>query len=76
MNRKQWIILSCIAFAAAFVAWLAWSSRQPPLLPDDDAHASFSNAATCMECHGPEGAVPQSRQHPLGEDCVRCHGSR
>ncbi len=76
MNRKQGIILSVIVFAAAFIAWLAWSSRQPPLLPDDDAHATFVGAGTCLECHGPESAVPQSRQHPLGEDCVRCHGSR
>ena len=76
MNRKQRIILSFIAFAAAFIAWLAWSSRQPPLLPDDQTHATFVNATTCLECHGQDGAVPQTRQHPLGEDCVRCHGSR
>jgi cytochrome c553 len=76
MNSKQWVILSVVAFAAAFIAWLAWSSRQPPLLPEDDAHASFVGAGACLECHGPEGAVPQSREHPLGEDCVRCHGRR
>ena len=76
MNRKQWIILSAIAFAAAFIAWLAWSSRQPPLLPDDDTHATFESAGNCLGCHGPEGPVPQAPKHPLGEDCVRCHGSR
>jgi hypothetical protein len=76
MNRKQWIMTFVLAVAAAFIAWLAWSSRQPPLLPIDDAHASFVSAATCLECHGQGGSVPQSRQHPLGEDCVRCHGSR
>ena len=76
MNTKQWIILSVIAFAAAFVGWLAWSSRQPPMLPTDDAHATFVSASTCLDCHGREGAVPQSQQHPLGEDCIRCHGSR
>ena len=54
MDRKQWVTLSVIAFAAAFFAWLAWSSRQPPLLPDDDAHATFVSAGTCFECHGPE----------------------
>ena len=76
MNRKQLVLLSIIALAAAFIAWLAWASRQPPLLPDDAAHTTFVSAASCLECHGQEGAVSQSRQHPLGEDCVRCHGSR
>jgi len=76
MNRKQLVLLSFIALAAAFIAWLAWSSRQPPLLPDDETHATFESAGTCMSCHGPESAVPQSPRHPLGEDCVRCHGSR
>ena len=76
MNRRQWIILSFIAFAAVFIAWLARSSRQPPLMPDDEAHATFVNAFTCRECHGAEGTVSQSKQHPLGDDCVRCHGRR
>ena len=76
MNKRQWIILSVIAFAAAFIGWLAWSSRQPPMLPNDDTHTTFVSAGTCLDCHGQDGAVPRSRQHPLGEDCVRCHGSR
>ena len=45
MNRKQWIVLVAIMIAAGFIAWLALSSRQPPLLPADDAHAAFENAA-------------------------------
>ncbi len=76
MNRKQLVLLAIIALVAAFIAWLAWSSRQPPLLPDDEVHATFESAGTCLDCHGREGAVPQSPKHPLGEDCVRCHGSR
>ena len=76
MNRKQWIILAVIASAAAFIAWLAWASRQPPLLPKDDAHETFASPGACMGCHGTEGAVPQSSRHPLGEECLRCHGSR
>ena len=76
MNRKQWIVLVAIMIAAGFIAWLALSSRQPPLLPADDAHAAFENAATCLSCHADDDAVPQSPRHPLGEDCLRCHGRR
>jgi cytochrome c553 len=76
MNRRQWMILAAIGIVAAFIAWLAWSSRQPPLLPHDDAHATFESARACMGCHGPDGAVPQAPRHPLGQDCLRCHGLR
>jgi len=76
MKRKQWVILAAIGTAAALVAWLAWSTRQPPLLPRDDVHAGFTNAGVCLTCHGADGAVAQSPRHPLGEDCLRCHGTR
>jgi cytochrome c553 len=76
MSRKQWIVLVAIVIAAAFTAWLALSSRQPPLLPHDDAHATFESSTTCLGCHGADGAVPQLPRHPLGEDCLRCHGQR
>jgi cytochrome c553 len=76
MKRRQWVILGAIGVAGAFIAWLAWSSRQPPLLPQDDPHATFVSAGACMRCHGPDGAVPRAARHPLGEECLRCHGSR
>ena len=76
MSRKQWMILAAIGTVAAFVLWLALSSRQPPLLPDDDVHRTFESARACLDCHGSDGAVPKSAQHPLGEDCLRCHGTR
>jgi len=76
MSRSQRTVLAVIVLAAAFVAWLAWSSRQPPLLPRDDVHARFESAEVCLSCHGDGGAVAQSPRHPLGADCLRCHGSR
>jgi len=76
VSRKQLMILAAMGAMAAFIAWLAWSSRQPPMLPDDDTHRTFLGARECLSCHCPEGPVPRSRQHPLGDDCVRCHGSR
>ena len=74
MNRKQWTLLAAIVIAAAFIAWLALKSRQPPMLPTDDTHHTFESAATCSSCHGQDGAVPRSPRHPLGDDCLRCHG--
>jgi cytochrome c553 len=76
MSRKQWALLAAIFIAAAFIAWLARSSRQAPLLPTDDTHAAFESAAACLDCHSDSAAVPRSPRHPLGDDCLRCHGAR
>jgi mono/diheme cytochrome c family protein len=29
----------------------------------------------CVVCHGPEGGSPRDPNHPIGNDCLRCHGS-
>ena len=76
VRRKQWVVLAVIAIVAAFIAWLATSSRQAPFLPGDDTHATFLSAQDCLGCHGSGSAVPQAPNHPLGEDCLRCHGRR
>jgi hypothetical protein len=69
-------MLGALAAVAALVVWLALSSRQPPVLPGDETHATWDGASTCLACHGPDGALPQAAKHPLGEDCLRCHGRR
>ena len=74
MSRRQWTLLAAIVIVAAFIAWLARSSRQPPMLPGDDVHAVFESARACLSCHSAEGAVPRPPRHPLGDDCLRCHG--
>lgn len=76
MNRRKVAILVVLAAAAAFVAWLSFKSRQPPLLPGDDTHARFESAEACLTCHAPDAAVPTPPKHPLGFDCLRCHGRR
>ena len=76
MSRKQAALLAALAAAAALVAWLAVSSRQPPLLPVDDVHATFDDAETCLACHGKDAAMPVPPGHPFGHDCLRCHGHR
>jgi hypothetical protein len=76
MSRRQWTLLAAIVAAAAFMAWLARSSRQPPMLPTDATHAAFESAGACLSCHSASAAVPRSSRHPLGDECLRCHGSR
>jgi hypothetical protein len=75
MKRSQIIALAALLAVAALVAVLALRNPQPPLLPADEEHAGTRNE-NCLECHGPEGMYPRSRNHPLGSDCARCHGRR
>ncbi len=76
MSRRQVALLVLLAAVAVFVGWLAWRSREPPRLPDDDTHRAFVSGRACLECHGPDGAVPQGPNHPPAEeDCLRCHAS-
>jgi hypothetical protein len=74
VRRKQAVLLAMLALLAAFVGWLALRTRQPPLLPKDDVHAGAGAADGCLTCHGPDGVLPRSKNHPQGNDCFRCHG--
>ena len=73
MKRAQWISLAVIFVFAALIVVLMLRNRQPPVLPADEEHVWHSTEA-CMECHGPDG-TPVSPNHPVGRDCLRCHGS-
>ena len=73
MGRRRWILLALLAATAALVAVLATRTRKPPFLPADPAHAEFTSVSACLVCHGPDGAAPRSKEHPLGNDCLRCH---
>ena len=74
MKRTQVILLLCLFAVAGLVGWLAFFNRQPPMLPGDRDHAG--PADECLVCHGPDGGVPQNPNHPIGNDCMRCHGRR
>jgi hypothetical protein len=76
LKRTQLILLAVLALIAGLVAVLATRSRQPPFLPQDSEHRGFVDLRGCVECHGPDGALPRGRNHPIGEDCTRCHGMR
>ena len=74
MKPVQKVSLVVVLLVAALVVLLATRNRQAPILPVDEEHASFADAPTCNECHDPEGMLPKSTNHPIGDDCTRCHG--
>jgi hypothetical protein len=76
MKTVQRAALVAVVLVAAAVLYLTSRNQKPPFLPADADHREFFDAATCTVCHGPAGGVPQSRNHPLGNDCLRCHGRR
>lgn len=76
MKPAQSVALVAVVLLAALVAFLAFRTRQPPLLPADEDHARFSDVDECLECHGSDGGLPRSENHPIGNDCLRCHGAR
>jgi hypothetical protein len=76
MKRKQVVLLLGLAILAAAIAVLAVRNPRPPYVPSDDVHARWDGAAACLECHGVAGPVPRSPNHPLGDDCLRCHAWR
>jgi hypothetical protein len=74
MRRVQTIALVVIALLAGFTIYLAMRGRQPPILPADAEHARVLGEEDCLICHDPNGDSPRARNHPLGDDCMRCHG--
>ena len=41
-------------------------------MPQDVDHV-WNGAEGCLDCHGPDGGLPKSQNHPVGRDCQRCH---
>jgi len=76
MSRPQLLAIVAVLLLALGVGYLALRNRQPPLLPMDEEHARYPGAPPCMECHGPDSVFPKDENHPLGDDCFRCHGVR
>jgi hypothetical protein len=74
MSRAQRILLGVLAVVALLVVWLSLRTRQPPILPNDEDHRGVTDMESCGVCHGPDGVLPRSPDHPLGFDCLRCHG--
>ena len=76
MKPIQRYLLLALALLALLVGYFALRTRQPPLLPRDVIHSPSTRSLQCLNCHGPTGQYPRSKNHPLGDDCFRCHGLR
>jgi cytochrome c2 len=76
VSRRQWTLVGVAIALAALVVALAVRNPQPPLMPVDAEHAGDFVVERCMTCHAAGAPVPQSANHPLGQDCLRCHGFR
>jgi len=74
MKPVQRNLLIVLALLALTVGYFALTTRQAPMLPRDADHAPSARGQGCLDCHGPNGKNPRSKNHPLGEDCFRCHG--
>jgi hypothetical protein len=74
MNRNQWIALAALVLVGLLILWLGTRNRQPPMLPADADHVDVAQPEGCNACHGPGEIYPRDQNHPLGDDCTRCHG--
>lgn len=74
MKRPQWIAVGGLVVLAGLVLVLMLRNRQAPALPGDTNHV-WHGADTCLVCHNTNGVAPRTPNHPVGRDCLRCHGS-
>jgi len=75
MSRRQIVLVAVLALVALIVVWLALGTRRAPYLPEDADHGDAATTS-CLDCHGPDGGFPRPANHPLGNDCFRCHARR
>ncbi len=76
MSRTQIILFTVIALILILVLVLAFRTGPIPFLPDDEEHRDAVTVHECLVCHGAGESFPRSANHPLGEDCFRCHSRR
>ncbi len=73
MKRTQWIALGALALLALLVLRISMTSRTPPFLPADADHGPAVPLQRCLDCHSAGGEMPRGPDHPVGNDCSRCH---
>jgi hypothetical protein len=73
MNRTQIILVVALLLVAALILVLVFRNPRIPFLPEDADHLGAAGSPTCAECHEPDGVYPRGQNHPIGQDCFRCH---
>ncbi|HXV77033.1 MAG TPA: hypothetical protein VD788_12020 [Candidatus Polarisedimenticolaceae bacterium] len=76
MKRVRIVSLVLLGLIALLLVVLAVRNPAPPFLPADADHAAAGDTPACLACHGVDAPMPRSTNHPLGEDCWRCHARR
>lgn len=73
MRRAIIVALAVGGIAVAGMLWLLATRKTPPPIPIDRAHVSSPGEQDCVACHGPDGAAPRTKNHPLSDRCFQCH---
>jgi mono/diheme cytochrome c family protein len=74
MKHTRLVLAGALLLVTLLVGYLVLRNRQAPQLPTDRDHGRFISADACQACHGPKKLYPRGRNHPIGIDCLRCHG--
>jgi len=73
MSRTQIILVIALLLIAALILVLVFRNPPIPFLPDDEDHLGRAASPSCLDCHGPDEIYPRGQNHPIGQDCFRCH---
>ena len=73
MSRTQIILVVALLLVAALILVLVFRNPPIPFRPDDADHRGGGGSPGCVECHDPDGVYPRGQNHPVGQDCFRCH---
>ncbi|RMH60039.1 MAG: hypothetical protein D6678_06830 [Zetaproteobacteria bacterium] len=71
-NKRDAMFLAVIAVVILLLV-LGTKERTTKPVPDDPVHQRVTKRATCLKCHGPDGARPQPPGHVRGGQCFQCH---
>ena len=74
--KNTLIFLVFVLVVLAFLTLISGRRTPPPFIPQDSQHFALDDPKTCLECHGPDKAVPLKKSHPPKRDCMKCHKTK
>jgi cytochrome c553 len=73
VTRIKWIVFLLLVVSAVFLFIYTFRKTRPDI-PSDEVHLSARRQSdVCLSCHGRNGDVPRSPNHPPGRECEQCH---